>query len=73
MKQLFISVITFSTLFFSCQKNAITGRRSINLVPEAEMMTMSYSEYDKFLAENKIENKMLFFFLKRTTNPFWID
>jgi len=37
----------------ACQKNAITGRRTLNLVPESEMMTMSFSEYDKFLAENK--------------------
>ncbi len=40
-------------MFLGCQKNAITGRRSLNLVSEGEMMTMSFSEYDKFLSENK--------------------
>lgn len=42
-----------STLFITCQRNAITGRRSLDLLPESEMITMSLTEYDKFLAEHK--------------------
>ena len=53
MKKTLITALTLGSLFFSCQKNAITGRRSLNLIPESEMMTMSFSEYDKFLLENK--------------------
>lgn len=53
MKKTLITAITLGSLCFSCQKNAITGRRSLNLIPESEMMSMSFSEYDKFLAENK--------------------
>ena len=40
------------TTFISCQKNAITGRRGLNLVPESEMIGMSLTEYSKFLSTN---------------------
>jgi predicted Zn-dependent protease len=35
------------------EKVPITGRRQVSLVPEADLVTMSLSEYDKFLAEHK--------------------
>jgi len=50
------NIILFSVLiilFFACQKNAITGRRSISLIPETEMIVMGLTEYDKFLTQNK--------------------
>lgn len=53
MKKIIITASIIGAIFIACQKNAITGRRSLNLVTESEMMTMSYSEYDKFLATNK--------------------
>ena len=53
MKKISLSILLFGALLFACQKNAVTGRRSLNLVSESEMMTMSFSEYDKFLAEHK--------------------
>jgi len=53
MKKTIITSLLFGTLLFACQKNAITGRRSLNIIPESEMMAMSYTEYDKFLAEHK--------------------
>jgi len=53
MKKIILTSLFFGAVFFACQKNAITGRRSLNIIPESEMMTMSYSEYDKFLAEHK--------------------
>lgn len=46
-------LIVIITVFSYCHKNAITGKRSLNLIPESEIMTMSYSEYDKFLSEHK--------------------
>src|SRR3954463_9706781 len=36
----------------ACHKNAITGKSSLNLVPESEMISMSLTEYDKFLQQN---------------------
>lgn len=37
---------------FSCHKNAVTGKRSLNLVPESELMTMSAQEYQTFLGQH---------------------
>lgn len=53
MKKIILTAVAFVFLMIACQKNAITGRRSLNIIPESEMMTMSFSEYDKFLTENK--------------------
>lgn len=53
MKKTIITAFILGTTFFACQKNAITGRRSIDLMPESEMIGMSLTEYDKFLAEHK--------------------
>lgn len=35
------------------EKVPITGRRQVSLVPEADLVSMSLTEYDKFLAEHK--------------------
>ena len=54
MKLKHLSVLAVAALLFTfCHKNAITGRRSINLISNSEMNTMSFTEYDKFLSENK--------------------
>lgn len=52
MKKLILFAIIASTLVYSCTKNAVTGKRSLTLLPESEMMAMSFTEYDKFLAEH---------------------
>ncbi|MGV9013371.1 MAG: M48 family metallopeptidase [Flavobacteriales bacterium] len=36
-----------------CSKVPITGRRQLNLLPESEMMSMSLTQYQQFLKENK--------------------
>lgn len=46
-------VASLGLIFWACHKNAITGTRGLTLIPESEMMTMSYSQYDQFLTENK--------------------
>jgi predicted Zn-dependent protease len=53
MKKTILSFAVCSAFLFSCHKNAITGKRAFTLIPESEMMAMSYTEYDKFLTENK--------------------
>ena len=54
MKLKHLSVLAVAALLFTfCHKNAITGRRSINLITNSEMNAMSFTEYDKFLSENK--------------------
>lgn len=53
MKKIIITASLLGAIFIACQKNAITGRRSMSLMPESEMIGMSLTEYDKFLAEHK--------------------
>lgn len=52
MKKLLFPIFIALILFTSCYKNAITGKRSLILLPESEMMAMSFTEYDKFLVEH---------------------
>lgn len=52
MKRIFIPVLAAALYLGSCSKNAVTGKRAFTLMPESEMMAMSYSEYDKFLAQH---------------------
>ncbi|MES2133010.1 MAG: hypothetical protein V4506_11715 [Bacteroidota bacterium] len=52
MKTRAVFLALILTTFISCQKNAITGRRGLNLVPESEMIGMSLTEYSKFLSTN---------------------
>lgn len=53
MKKIILSAAVVAAIVVACQKNAITGRRSLDLMPESEMISMSLTEYDKFLAEHK--------------------
>lgn len=53
MKKIIITAAVLATIIIACQKNAITGRRSISLIPESDMIGMSLTEYDKFLSEHK--------------------
>ncbi len=39
-----------------CSSVPITGRRQVLLMPESQMMTMSFSQYDEFLKENKLSS-----------------
>lgn len=52
MKKVFLPLITFLLLFNSCHKNAVTGKSSLSLVPESELIGMSQVEYQKFLNEH---------------------
>jgi predicted Zn-dependent protease len=42
-----------SFLFAMCSTNPVTGRKQLTLIPAGEMLSMSYSQYDQFLKENK--------------------
>jgi predicted Zn-dependent protease len=41
-------------LFFSCTTVPITGRQSLNLVPDSELMTMSLQQYQEVLQKSKL-------------------
>ena len=51
MKKIFFTIITLSIILSGCQTNAVTGKRSFALLPESELISMSLTEYGKFLSE----------------------
>lgn len=50
-KSLFI--LALMSLIFACQKTVFTGRKTLNLIPNATLNQMSLAEYRQFLTENK--------------------
>lgn len=47
-------IIIFTALVvWSCSQVPVTGRRQINLLPEAQIMEMSFANYTQFLTDNK--------------------
>lgn len=52
MKRVILPILSAFLLITGCQTNAVTGKRSLSLVPESEMISMSLTEYDKFLSEH---------------------
>lgn len=49
--KLFISSLIFLTV--ACSQNPITGRKQLTLMPEDQMNSMSLTEYNQFLTDNK--------------------
>jgi len=50
----FVFVILLLFVFVSCSTVPITGRKQLNLIPEGEMLSMSFQQYDDFLKSNKL-------------------
>jgi len=45
-----LTLMVFVT--YSCNKNPITGRKGLNLLPESQLVAMSLTSYSQFLSEN---------------------
>ena len=56
VKQLIILVFSFSVLFISCSTVPLTGRSQLSLIPDSEMLAMSFQQYDQFIDESKISD-----------------
>ncbi|WP_430811159.1 MULTISPECIES: M48 family metallopeptidase [unclassified Carboxylicivirga] len=53
-KALMWSALLIVPLLVACSTVPITGRKQLNLMPDSEMMAMSFSQYDQFLKEHKL-------------------
>jgi predicted Zn-dependent protease len=53
-KSYIVVVLFLSFVLLSCSSVAITGRKQLNLVPRATMLSMSFQQYDEFLKTNKL-------------------
>ena len=51
---LFIAFLVASFLVESCSTVPLTGRKQLNLIPASTMLSMSFSQYDQFIKENKV-------------------
>ncbi|MTI40329.1 M48 family metallopeptidase [Fulvivirga lutimaris] len=49
-----ISALIICLLVFSCAKVPLTGRRQLSLVPNSELLPMSFDQYKSVLGESKI-------------------
>jgi predicted Zn-dependent protease len=55
MRKLSLVTLTIAfLLLLECSTVPITGRKQLSLIPQSEMLSMSYQQYDDFLKSNKI-------------------
>ncbi|MBS4044487.1 MAG: M48 family metallopeptidase [Chitinophagaceae bacterium] len=53
MKKIFCLLLV-GIVLISCERNAITGRNQLSLVPESEVQSMALAQYSEFLSTNKV-------------------
>jgi predicted Zn-dependent protease len=46
--------LVLGLMLVSCSTVPITGRKQLHLIPDSEMLSMSYQQYGQFLQENKL-------------------
>jgi predicted Zn-dependent protease len=57
MKKAFLKTLIFFfvvLVLIACSKVPITGRKHFNMIPDSEILAMSFQEYSSFLKENKL-------------------
>src|SRR5687767_10525537 len=54
LRKLFL--VCFLYVAVSCSTVPVTGRRQLDLVPNSQMLSMSFTEYDNFLKANRLSS-----------------
>ncbi len=55
MKNKFVILLSFIFLILSgCSQNPFTGKKTLALVPNAQILPMAFQQYDQFLQENQV-------------------
>jgi predicted Zn-dependent protease len=49
-----LPIIIFNFIVISCSSVPLTGRNQLNIIPNSEMLSMSFQQYDEFMKTNKI-------------------
>ena len=49
-----VELIFFPLILLSCQTVLLTGRRQLHLIPHAQLLSLSYQEYNQFSSTNKV-------------------
>ena len=48
------AVFLVTSFLIACSENALSGKKQLTLLPEAELMSMATTEYQNFLSTNKV-------------------
>lgn len=56
MKKILFLLLAFPLAFSSCNKNSVTGRKQLTLIPESQLQQMAVNEYKSFLSQSKVIN-----------------
>jgi predicted Zn-dependent protease len=51
-----VTLVAIIVVAIACQRNAITGRKQLTLVPESEAQSLAAGQYKSFLTTNKVVN-----------------
>lgn len=51
--KIYLAVALLVSVIYSCSSVPITGRRQLDIIPDNEMLSMSFQQYDEFLKSNK--------------------
>ncbi|HLP17862.1 MAG TPA: M48 family metallopeptidase [Bacteroidota bacterium] len=49
-----LATLLFSLSIYSCSSVPVTGRKQFNIIPDEQMLSMSFQQYDEFLKTNKL-------------------
>jgi predicted Zn-dependent protease len=52
--KIFLPILFFSFVAISCRSVPLTGRSQLNIIPDSEMLSMSFQQYDEFIKTNKL-------------------
>lgn len=53
IKSALLTIITIA-LFISCATNPFTGKKTMALIPNSQLLPTAFAQYDQFLTENKV-------------------
>ncbi len=51
-----VSVVLAAWFIIACSSVPITGRNQLSLIPQSDLLSMSFQQYDQFLDEHEISN-----------------
>ena len=51
-----LSILLLGTLLVACSTNPFTGKQTLALVPNSQILPMAFQQYQEFLSENKVVN-----------------
>jgi hypothetical protein len=54
LQTVFLCLLIAALTVYSCATVPLTGRRQLSLVSDTEMLSMSFTQYDQFMKENKL-------------------